>query len=207
MYVNGALAVVLLAFPVIAAAQVFRCTNAAGKVEYSDTSCEGGGGRRVIVNQNVLPGLAVSPSLPTGDVQVPRVDPFISNGVSGNVSGPAQTFGRTEADLAAEKGGSTECARAKRNYEIATSSIQPNRNTDADELSMYSACGIRPPDKTIVNITNVHFVGMPRPSRITSCDRQGCLDDRGNRYQRRNGGGFIGPRGACTQVGSRLDCP
>jgi hypothetical protein len=210
------LAVLVLMLPTIASAQVFRCTNSAGKVEYADSPCPGGGGRAVTVNQNILPGPAVREQALRAENQLLRKELAgrstqpVANPSPSPAAGSTQSFGRTEADLAAEKGGSIECSRAKRNYEVATSSIQPNRNTDADELALYSACGIKPPDKTIVNVTNVTNVivgNSGRPSRLTNCNRQGCWDDLGNRYNRGSNGVFVGPRGACRQVGPQLNCP
>ncbi len=71
---------------------------------------------------------------------------------------------------------------------------------------MYSACGIRPPDKTVVNITEVHVGSMQRPYRMTSCDAAGCWDNQGTRYNRA-GGTLMGPKGACVQAGAVLRCP
>ena len=71
---------------------------------------------------------------------------------------------------------------------------------------MYSACGIKPPDKTVVNITNVHVGGSERSYRMTNCDASGCWDNQGTRYNR-SGGTLFGPRGACVQAGATLRCP
>jgi hypothetical protein len=212
-HIRFTLAVLVLILPIAASAQVFRCTNSAGKVEYSDAPCAGGGGRAVTVNQNVLPGPAAREQALRAenerlrDELAGRRPQSLGNPSPSPAPGATQAFGRTEADLAAEKGGSIECSRAKRNYEVATSSIQPNRNTDADELAMYSACGIKPPDKTVVNVTNVIVGNSGRQSRMTSCNREGCWDDLGNRYNRGSNGVFFGPRGACRQIGPQLNCP
>lgn len=206
------LAVVGLMLPALGTAQVYRCTNPAGKVEYVDSPCPGGGGRTVTVNQNVLPGPAAREQALRAENQRLR-DELVGRGPpaaspsAALAPGPVQSFGRTEADLAAEKGGTIECSRAKRNYEVATSSIQSNRNTDADEAAMYSACGIKPPDKTVVIVTNVIVGNAVRPSRLTNCNRKGCRDDLGNRYHRDSDGTFFGPRGVCRQVGPQLNCP
>ena len=205
-YFRAVLTLTVLLVPMLAGAQVFRCTNPAGKVEYSDTPCSGGGGRTVIINQNVLPGSNAREQGLQDENHRLRKELEVSKSPKAASPLPAEKFGRTEADLSAEKGGSIECTRAKRSYEVATSSIQENRNTDADELAMYSACGIKPPDKSIINVTNIHVGGFPT-GRMTKCDRQNCWDEQGNRYQRGAGGTLFGPRGVCTQVGLRLDCP
>lgn len=191
-------------------AQVFRCTNAAGKVEYSDSACISGTGRPVQVNQNSLPSSGYRDQVLREENEQLRKQlegKQTANRVqSSTAANTPAALGRTEADLAAEKGGTIECARAKRNYEVATSSIQQNRNTAADELAMYSACGIKPPDKTVINVTNVHVGGVQRPYRMTSCDSGGCWDNQGTRYNR-SGGTLFGPRGACVQTGPTLRCP
>jgi hypothetical protein len=195
--------------PSLADAEVFRCTTAAGKVEYSDGPCVNGTSRPVQVNQNSLPSSGHREQVLRDENERLRKQLEVSksaNRLQSGITANTPALGRTESDLAAEKGGSIECARAKRSYEVATSSIQQNRNTAAEELAMYSACGIKPPDKTVINITNVHVGGIQRPYRMTSCDAGGCWDSQGTRYNR-SGATLIGPRGACVQTGTTLRCP
>ena len=137
-------------------AEVVKCTTADGKVEYTDGVCASGIGRAISVNQNTLASSAVR-ELASKDETEQRTQLHSEAG--------APILGRTESDLAAEKAGTVECARAKRNYEVAASSIQRNRNTAADELAMYSACGIKPPDKTVYKLRNgvVHHGHRPHP--------------------------------------------
>ena len=203
----------LLAFlialaPIVAEADVFRCTTASGKVEYSDGPCVNGTSRAVQVNQNSLPSSGYREQVLRDENERLRkqLDATKTSNQSQSTAASGPALGRTEADLAAEKGGTIECARAKRNYEVATSSIQTNRNTDADELAMYSACGIKPPDKTVINVTNVHVGGGQRSYRMTRCDAGGCWDNQGTRYNRSDGK-LVGPRGACVQTGPTLRCP
>ncbi|WP_369798999.1 DUF4124 domain-containing protein [Caenimonas sp. SL110] len=198
----------MLAFAAPSHAQVSRCTTAAGKVEYTDGPCVNGTSRPVQVNQNSIPSSGHREQVLRDEnerlrrqLEVNKISSQPQLPTAANTS----ALGRTESDLAAEKGGTMECARAKRNYEVATSSIQPNRNTDADELAMYSACGIKPPDKTVINVTNVHL-GRAPPNPITNCDSGGCWDSAGTRYNR-SGGTLFGPRGACVQTGTMLRCP
>jgi hypothetical protein len=204
------LASIIAVAPGLAEAEVFRCTTAAGKVEYSDGPCVNGTSRQVQVNQNSLSSSGHREQVLRGENERLRnqLEAHKNSKQSQSSTAAANTpaLGRTEADLAAEKGGSIECARAKRSYEVATSSIQQNRNTAAEELSMYSACGIKPPDKTVVNITNVHVGGAQRSYRMTNCDTSGCWDNQGTRYHR-SGGTLFGPRGACVQAGTTLRCP
>jgi hypothetical protein len=192
-----------------ASAEVFRCTAASGKIEYSDSPCITGTGRTVQVNQNSLPSAGSGEQALREENERLRKQLEASKAQSPSQPPPpaaGPSMGRTEADLAAEKGGTIECARAKRSYEVATASIQQNRNTAAEELAMYSACGMKPPEKTVVNITEVQVGGVQRPYRMTNCDASGCWDNQGNRYNR-SGAALIGPRGACVQTGRVLRCP
>jgi len=202
------LAFLIALVPSLAEAEVFRCTTAAGKVEYSNVPCVNGTSRPVQVDHNSIPSSGYREQVLRDENERLRKQMEASKTSNQPQSTATNTpaLGRTEADLAAEKGGTIECARAKRNYEVATSSIQQDRNTAADELAMYSACGIKPPDKTVINVTNVYVGGMQRPYRMTSCDSSGCWDNQGTRYVR-SGGTLVGPRGACVQAGSTLRCP
>ena len=194
----------LLSLPLASAAQVFRCTGSAGKVEYTDAPCVGSVGRPVNVQHNVLPAQELRDQSLKVENQRLRAELAAAKAQGGPAT---QAAGRSEADLQAEKGGTIECTRAKRGYEVATSSIQTDRNTDAEALAVYSACGLKPPDKTVVQVTTV-VVARPRAgSRIVGCDRLGCVDERGARYRTNPNGLTMGPGGACTLDGLRLRCP
>ncbi|WP_298928610.1 DUF4124 domain-containing protein [uncultured Ramlibacter sp.] len=190
-----------LLLPAMAQAQVFRCTNAAGQTEYMDAPCAGGKGRTVEVDQNTLPGQA-------GREQVLKDEnERLRNAQAANQRNAAADvpLGRTEADLQAERANSYECKRATRSYEVAASSIHSWRNTEPEELAMYSACGMRVPDKTVVN--NVYVSGWAQPVRMARCDRRDCRDALGNQYTRGPGGSYRNARGICTLSNARLQCP
>jgi hypothetical protein len=179
--IRAAVVVALWVLPVVAAAQVYRCTYPAGKVEYTDSPCVGSVGRPVNVHQNVMPALVLAePSLREenqrlrSELEAARSQAAVA----------ARPIGRTDADLQAELGGTIECTRAKRSYEVATSSVQWDRNTYAEELAMYSACGIRPPERTVVQVTNVYGVTPLFPVRGVSCGRFPCADDLGQWIRR-----------------------
>ena len=189
MMLRTAFVVVAFAVPLAAGADVFRCTDRAGKVEYSDSPCVSGVGRQVAVDQNVFSGPGGREQFLRDENQRLRNE---LESAKSQIESPSQRFGRTEADLQAEKGGTFECTRARRNYEVSASSNQWNRSIEADELAMYSACGMRPPDK-IINVTNVNGRGPHRTARVTNCDRQRCPDDLGNRTRFRPSGPRAGP--------------
>jgi hypothetical protein len=158
MHIRAVLALSALLGPMLSAAEVFRCTDAAGKVEYSDAPCANGSGKVILVNQTVLPG----PS--------PRELALVDENrrlrgeleARAAAAAPAPVIGRSDADLAAEKGGSQECAQARKNLDFYAGSRQFERDPQADELAVYVACGIRPPDR-IVNVTGAGGAGVYRP--------------------------------------------
>ena len=177
MRVRTVLLLAAVQLPLLAAAQVFRC-EAASKVEYSDSPCAGGAGRIVLVSQNAFPGPGAR------ERELLDENRRLRQRLDADQATPAVTTGRTDADLAAERGGSYECARARRNYEVGASSY---RNTDADDLAVYIACGIRPPQRMIsvsaVQVASAHrWPGMLQPRRpaarftgVRACPRSGCL--------------------------------
>lgn len=195
---------VLLTLSLASTAEVFRCTHAAGKVEYTDAPCVGSVGRSVPVQQNVLPAQAVPDRALKDENERLRGELELAKARVGPMPPAA---GRSEADLQAEKGTSLECTRAKRSYEVAASSIQTDRNTDADELAVYSACGIRPPDKTVLQVTTVVAGRSRAHARIVGCDRVGCIDGRAIRYRSDPRGVYVGAAATCALDGLRLRCP
>lgn len=203
--IRAVVALIALALPFSVAADVFRCTNSAGKIEYTDSPCVGSVGRPVSVHQNVLPAQDVREQMLKDENQRLRVE--LETARAEERLPNQAVSGRTQADLQAEKGNSIECTRAKRSFEVAASSIQVDRNTDADEMAMYSACGMKPPDKVVINVTTVIVGRSNTPTRIVGCDRRGCVDERGIRYRAGPQGVYVGPGGTCTQVGLQLSCP
>ena len=159
MHIRAVLALAVLLVPMLSAADVFRCIGPDGKVEYSDSPCAGGTGKVILVNQNALPGPSAREQALVDENRRLRRELEVG------ASGPPVIIGRTDADLAAEKGGSYECAQARKNFDFYAGSRDMYRNTQADELAVYVACGIRPPDR-IVNVTGgAGFAGAYRPSR------------------------------------------
>ena len=177
MRVRTVLTLAALLLPLLSAAEVFRC-DAGGKVEYSDAPCTAGNSRVVLVNQNVFPGPAAR------ERELADENRRLRQQLDASLAAPPATTGRTDADLAAEKSGSYECARARRNYEVTASSY---RNTEADELAVYIACGIRPPERIVaagaVQVVAAHRAARPlsplRPLAVFSggraCTRGGCF--------------------------------
>ena len=158
-------------------AQVYRCTTTAGKVEYSDAPCQASRGearliappvseseklrreneelrRQVDAQNKIMRNQAAAP--PANAVPAPAPAPV------------APPIGRTQADVQADRADTPECARAKREYEIALSSIAGRNTSAAAEAAMQSACGMRTPDRTIINI-NRGPTNCTRVGSILSC--------------------------------------
>jgi hypothetical protein len=149
---------IFLAFVGTATAQVYRCTNGAGKVEYSDAPC----GSTASSSRLVVPPLSEEERLRRENEALRRKvleqeNSQLRNEIQRRGAPPPvpiptqpQVVGRTDADLQAEKSNTSECARAKREYEVALSSITSKATVPAAEMAMFSACGIRPPDRTVI---------------------------------------------------------
>lgn len=196
MHIRTVLTLAVLLVPLLSSAEVFRCTDPAGKVEYSDSPCVSGTGKVILVNQNVFPGAAAREQALVDENR--RLRSQLDAGRSAEPAAvPAATIGRTDADLAAEKSSSQECAQARKNFEFSASARDLSRNTQADELAVYVACGIRPPDK-VVNVTGGGGAGVYRPFPLR--------DARVDRPQPRPGTAPIGTPGTCMQTGARLGC-
>jgi hypothetical protein len=149
----------LLVFATAAQAQVYRCTNAAGKVEFSDSPCAAGVDAKVVApstgrddrslareNEELKRRLFEAESRPVAPPQPVQ-------GVAAPAPAapaPARAPQRTQADLQAERADSYECERAKREYDVALSSRVGKSKAPAAEMAMYSACGMRPPDRTVI---------------------------------------------------------
>lgn len=155
-----------------ASAQVYRCTTPTGKVEYSGAPCDSHSrDARVVVaplseadrlrQENETLRRQLQQQEQQNTVQQPL--PVRRAIAQPEQATPTPAVGRTQADIQADRADSRECARAKREYEVALSSISERNTSAAAEVAMYSACGMRNPDRTTINIrrgpSNCHYVG------------------------------------------------
>lgn len=138
----------LIALP--ANAQVFKCVDAAtGKLAYSDTPCKKGstGGVERIQNNTIDSSGSREQALRRELQEMQRRMDSLEN------KRDQPTYGRTESDLQAERADSRECEQAKRSYDIEAGSMTRSRSTvAAKESAMRSACGMREPDRTTINV-------------------------------------------------------
>jgi len=190
----------LLVASFAASGQVHRCTTPTGKVEFSDRPCSGSTtGGQINVRPNELDTSGSREQLLIEQNRRLQEDLRLSRGAAQSTTD--QATGRTQADLQAEKANSFECRKAMRDLDVAVNAGRKGRDTTPEELAVYSACGIRVPDKTVIQV-------QPEPRlKIRSCDAGGCFDSQGNRYSGVLSSGFLrGPNGTCRVVGNYLRC-
>jgi len=131
-------------------AQVYRCVNKAGNVEYVDAPCEKGTrGTLVDVRPNVIEsnGLREQALRLENDrlKEQLRSQPPASGGPPVAAPAPAaEPVSRVDP---------VACRRARRDYEVTASS---NSNTKelirAKESAMYSECGMKEPERQTVQV-------------------------------------------------------
>ena len=129
----------------VQAAEVFRCTAASGKVEFTDAPC-GTSQKSAVVEArpNSLDNSAVREQL------LKIENRSLQDKLAAPQPVPATSLqGQPEfarSDTAA-------CRSAKRDVEVAATSVENNKALIRTRQSaMYVACGVREPDKQITNI-------------------------------------------------------
>lgn len=167
----GMASIGLLCLASSAHAQVYRCEAGHGKVEFSDSPCAKGA---VETQLNVRPNTLNTAegreaALKAENQRLTEQNLRLENDrlrdrLASQTASPAPVAtGRTPADVQADLANSPACQRARRDYEVSSSSIKPNReHLDALASSMRAACGLREPDR-IVNRTTVNVGDPARP--------------------------------------------
>lgn len=192
----------LLATAGPASAQVYKCTNAAGKVEFSDAPCTNASRAEVMApRDNTLDTSKARESAMRERMN--ELQQRMEEMERRQQSESAQR-GRTDADVLAERIDSEACERAKRSLDLEASSLKKNKDAIAAKRSaMYGACGMKEPD-----VTNINEGERRRPVTITNCDPGGCWTSDGRRLVKIGGGRYSGPNGlTCQTIGNRVQCP
>lgn len=190
--------VLVLASPCTLAQLVYRCTDAAGKVQLSDKACgkDAVDGSRVLLRPNTLDTSgAREQQLRDENAQLREQMQQQRQG------GRVQSTGRTEADLQADRSNSYECRQAQRGLEVAASSITATTGEArrAAEHRMRAACGMREP--TQVNIYN------EAPRTVRPGARAAPLPYSPGNYHPA-AGGYNDARGNfCPLVAGGMQCP
>lgn len=126
-----------------AMAEVYRCTNAAGATEFSDAPCgKGSQGAKIDVRPNTLDTSGAREQNLKAENQ--RLQNALDAQQGSAKAGPAAEAPRID---------SFACKQARRDYEVAASSIdKAPALLRARQSAMYGACGMREPDQQTTNI-------------------------------------------------------
>ena len=163
----SACAWLILALTAPAHAQILKCVDVRGNVEFSNQSCQPGWKRQELaIKENTVTSLGAREQALLEEnkrlkdqLQSTRSDAGAGSAAAAN---PAPALVLTEADFQAQRQRSSACDDAARRYEIAAGSIAPQTELIAARRStMFAICGIREPD-TVQVITNVQ-TETPRP--------------------------------------------
>jgi len=134
------------------AAEVFKCTAASGKVEFTDAPC-GTSQKSVVVEArpNSLDNSAVREQL------LKIENRALQDKLAATQLAPATSLqGQTEF----ARSDTPACRSAKRDVEVAATSIENNKALiRARQSAMYVACGVREPDRQTINVNNRHERG------------------------------------------------
>jgi len=158
-------------------AQVFRCTTAGGKVEYSDAPCAPGSRDAQLVAPKAAPDAAALQQenqrlrMQALEEENRRLkSEAAANRAAAAAPAPAgPVVGRTAADVQADRADSFQCRQARRDYEFALSSIGGRSTVPAAKASMYSACGLQPPSETTVEVHDRRSGTCVRVGGIFQC--------------------------------------
>lgn len=172
---------------------IYRCTDAAGKVQLSDKACgkDAVDGSRVLLRPNTL-DTSGARELELRDENARLRQQMQQQRQNGATS----SYGRTEADLQAERSNSYECRQAQRNLEAAASSITARNGQArrAAEQRMRAACGMREP-------TQVNVYHAPAPVRRPIPSTRGG-------FFNPSGDGYMSPQNEfCTRAPGGMNCP
>lgn len=131
--------------------QVFKCLNAAGKVEFSDALCAGDRSiQKIKAQNNVIDGSSAREYLLRNENEELK-QKLIEQ--QRNLSSGATAAQRTQPDLQAERIDTLACERAKRDYDVtANSKFNSAEIVEARRSIMFGTCGMREPTKNTTTI-------------------------------------------------------
>lgn len=176
-------------------AQILKCVDGKGNVEFSNQSCQPGWKRQELaLKENTINSSGAREQALLEENK--RLKEQLQKNSSEAQSAPAPSAHAaptmpvlTEADLKAQRQRSSACDDAARRYEIAAGSIAPQAELIAARRStMFATCGIREPDT--VQIINQVQTEAPRPCLLW-----------GQRMHRSAITGLIRPVRVCLIVG------
>ena len=135
-----------------AGAQIFRCQNAMGKIEFSDAPCSSAHTKSEIrARPNTLDSSGSRELLLRQENEKLREQLTQQQNTISRSTAPQ----RTQPDLQSERIDTIACERAKRDYEItanASSNSDKPAIVEAKRSMMYGTCGMREPNKNTTNV-------------------------------------------------------
>jgi hypothetical protein len=140
-----------LCFPGAAEADIYKCTNAKGRVEFMDAPCAPGStGKVVDVQPNIIDASGQRKAI--AREQAANVQRATSAPMTG---GPASMTSSAEPRKAATVDPAA-CAAAESDYQSASSTAgTSNSDLNAKASAAYAACGTSPPRHVIGARTNL----------------------------------------------------
>lgn len=178
-----------------AQAQILKCEDAKGNVEFSNQSCQTGWTRQELtIRENTINSSISREQALLQENQALKEQLQKSRAEAGAAQSSAPVGAPsapvvTEADLQAQRQRSSVCDEAARRYEIAAGSIAPVPDLIAARRSaMFAACGI--PEPSSVSITSNVQTDAPRPCLLW-----------GSRMLRSPVTGLVRPQRVCLVVG------
>jgi hypothetical protein len=175
-----------------AQAQILKCVDAKGNVEFSNQSCQKGWTRQELaikentVNSSGAREQALLLENQRLKEQLQKSQAETAAQASAPPGAPAAPI-LSEADLQAQRLRSGACDDAARRYELAAGSISPQLELIAARRSgMFAACGIREPDSVQI----IHQAPAARPCLLW-----------GRRMVRSPVTGLVQPLRACLALG------
>lgn len=138
----------------LASAEVYRCTNSAGKTEFSDAPCpRGSASKSLDIRPNVVDTSDFREQSLRAENQALRNQ--LATRQADAATAPATANSGSANSPDASRIDSAACRTAKHDLEITASSIVKNPAMfRAREAAMYGACGLREPDRTNITIKN-----------------------------------------------------
>ena len=135
-----------------AVAQIFRCQNAMGKIEFSDAPCNSAHTKSEIKARSNTLDLSGNRELLLRQENEKLRQQLTQQQNTISIGSAPQ---RTQPDLQSERIDTIACERAKRDYEVtanAGSNSDKPAIVEAKRSMMYGTCGMREPNKNTTNI-------------------------------------------------------
>jgi hypothetical protein len=176
-------------------ASVYKCTDAAGRVSYSQIACTGSSRQQVInVRENSLDMSALRAKADILRWEQAREDALRAEHRAEIATSPAARTLAGRPDL---------CDRMMEPLPGARGMTASQRQ------SVIAACGgIAIPAQQDRGDPASMPAPPPAPSIVTSCDPTGCWDNLGGHYTRGAGNTYFPPSGgACQLLGGQMHCP